>query len=265
MELALAPLTLHQPQPLEVFSAASAAGFDLSGLSLRRYGQPFPAIVNDPDFVDATRRELTRADISLLEVSNLVLDETFRADEATTFVAFAAAVGARVVQVVGWDDVFDRAVENLAFVADRADELGLEVILEFMPYSKTPTLEDAVRTVAATGKPNAKLLLDSLHLFRSGGDVASVTRVDPRYISVIQLSDAPMQAPDPSNLRVESLSSRLVPGTGELPLHDLLAVLPNGLPISLEVPCIATRDMSFEEQARYVLDGFRRFLGEQSS
>jgi sugar phosphate isomerase/epimerase len=262
METALAPLTLHRPQPLDVIAAAGAVGFDLTGIQFRIYGQPLSPLLADPDFVIAANHALAASGVSVLEVSNVVLDEYFLVEEARAFANFAKDVGARVLQVVGWDEVVERAVENLASVADLAGDVGLEVVVEFMPYSQTKTLGDALRLVTETGRPNVKLLLDSLHLFRSGGTVAEVAAVDPRYFGVVQLSDAPALAPDFENLRAESIGNRLVPGTGQLPLHELLAALPDGLPVSLEVPCAAVAELSYLEQARYVLDGFRRFMGE---
>jgi sugar phosphate isomerase/epimerase len=193
-------------------------------------------------------------------VSNVVLEETFTAEEAGAFAAFGAAVGARVLQVLGWDDVADRALENLALVADLAADGGLGVVVEFMPYSEIKTLADALHLLTEIDRPNVKLLLDSLHLFRSGGSVADVAAVDPRYFGVIQLSDAPAQAPAYEDLRPEAVGNRLVPGTGELPLHELLAAVPEDLPISLEVPCASLADLPAVDQARFVLDGFRRFL-----
>lgn len=262
METALAPLTLHRPQPLEAIAAAGAAGFDLSGVQFRVYGQPASPLLYDPEFVVATTRALAASSISVLEVSNVVLEEDFLLEEARAFATFAAAVGARVLQVVGWDDVVDRAVENLAFVADIAADVGLEVVVEFMPYSQTKTLADALHLVTEIDRSNVSLILDSLHLFRSGGTVADVAAVDSRYFGVIQLSDAPSRAPDFENLRPESIGNRLVPGTGELPLRELLGVLPDNLPVSLEVPCMAVAGLPHVDQAGYVLDGFRRFLAE---
>jgi sugar phosphate isomerase/epimerase len=265
METALAPLTLHRPRQLDVIAAAGAAGFDLTGIQFQIFGQPLSPLLHDPDFVVAAKHALAASGVSVLEVSNVVLDENFLEEEARAFAAFATAVGARVIQVVGWDDVVDRAVENLAFVADVAADVGVEVLVEFMPYSQTKTLGDALSLVIETGRPNVKLLLDSLHLFRSGGTVAEVAEVEPRYFGVIQLSDAPAQSPEFENLRAESIGNRLVPGTGQLPLHELLAVLPNDLPVSLEVPCAAVAELSHVDQARYVLDGFRRFLAGATS
>src|SRR5580658_1677635 len=105
METALAPLTLHRPQQLDVIAAAGAVGFDLTGIQFRVYGQPASPFLGDPDFVVAAKHELGVSGVSVLEVSNVVLDENFEAEEARALATFAAAVGARVLQVVGWDDV----------------------------------------------------------------------------------------------------------------------------------------------------------------
>jgi sugar phosphate isomerase/epimerase len=262
METALAPLTLHRPQPLDAVAASGEAGFDLCGMQFRTYGQPASPLLHDNEFIVAAKQALSASGVSVLEVSNVVLDGTFSAEEARAFATFAAAIGARVLQVVGWDDLVDRAVENLALVADLAADVGLGVVVEFMPYSQTKTLGDALQLVTEVDRPNVKLLLDSLHLFRSGGTVADVAAVDPHHFGVIQLSDAPTKAPAYEDLRPESIGNRLIPGTGEFPLHELLAALPGDLPISLEVPCAAVAELPRVEQARFVLDGFRRFLAE---
>jgi len=262
MEMALAPLTLHRPQPIDAIEASGAAGFDLCGIQFRTFGQSASPLLYDPEFVVAAKRALSASGISVLEVSNVVLEEAFSVEEARAFATFAAAVGARVLQVVGWDEVVDRAVENLALVADFAADVGIEIVVAFMPYSQTKTLGDALHLVTEIDRPNTRLLLDSLHLFRSGGSVADVAAVDVHRFGVIQLSDAPAQAPAYEGLRPEAVGNRLVPGTGELPLHELLAVLPGDLPMSLEVPCAAVAELPHLDQARFVLEGFRRFLAE---
>lgn len=263
MEIALAPLTLHRPHPLEVITTAAEAGYDLTGIQLGLYGQPLSPLANDPDFLAAAAKALKSGGIGVLEVSNIVLDEHFQKGDATALVSFAAAVGARLVQVVGWDPEPERAAAHLAFAADFATDVGLDLAVEFMPYSRTRTLGDARALIAAAGRPNVKVFLDSLHLFRSGGSVAEVAALvaaDPGSIVVIQLSDAPRSAPAPEQLRPESVGDRLVPGEGELALCELLAVLPAGLPVSVEVPNRALEDRALLEQARVVLAGTRRFL-----
>jgi sugar phosphate isomerase/epimerase len=234
-------------------------------MQFRTYGQPVSPLLFDSEFVVDAKQALSQSGVAVLEVSNVVLDDAFSVEEVRAFAAFASAVGARVLQVVGWDEVFDRAAENLAHVADLAADVGLGVVLEFMPYSRTKTLDDALRLLSAVDKANVRLLLDSLHLFRSGGSVVDVAAVDPRHYGVIQLSDAPAKAPAYEALRPEAVGNRLIPGTGELPLHELLAALRAGLPISLEVPCAAVAALPHVDQARFVLDGFRRFWSEALS
>ena len=44
---------------------------------------------------------------------------------------------------------------------------------------------------------------------------------------------------------------RLLPGEGELPLGEVLGVLPDGLPVAVEAPSLAARrDLSAAEFAR---------------
>ena len=260
VDISLAPLTLGPHRPLDAIAAAAGAGFDLTGIQLRIFGQELPPFVSDPEFANATNEALRREGISILEVSNLVLDNAFSLEEARAFVSYAAAVGAQAVQIVNWDEESDRAAENLSICADLAAEAGLSVIFEFLPYSMTRRLEDAVSLLATVDRNNVKVVLDSLHLFRSGGSVADVGAVEPSLFGVLQLSDAPLQPPEFENLRRESIGDRLVPGTGELPLRELLAALPTGLLVSLEIPCQDFEGRSLVEQAHFVLEGSSRFL-----
>lgn len=67
---------------------------------------------------------------------------------------------------------------------------------------------------------NGKVLIDALHLFRSGGTVADVQAMDAHLIGALQLCDAPLQGPDPSDtpaILAEARAGRLPPLEGELP------------------------------------------------
>ncbi|HVB06941.1 MAG TPA: TIM barrel protein [Acidimicrobiales bacterium] len=260
MEFSLAPLTLHRPHPLEAIAAAGEAGYDLTGIQLALYGQPLSPLAREPEFLEAARRALTAAGLPVLEVSNVVLDEDFSLDDAAAIVAFAEGVGARFVQSVSWDPERGRAAAHLAAVAGLAAERGLTVAFEFMPYSATRSLAEALALLEDSGAPNVVLLLDSLHFFRSGGAVAELAAVPAARLGILQLSDARAEAPPFDALRAESTADRLVPGDGELPLAEMVEALPDGLPVSLEVPCRALEGLALADQARAVLEGSRRFF-----
>ena len=95
-----------------------------------------------------------------------------------------------------------------------------------------PTALAAVRHVK---RPNCRLLIDTMHLVRSGSDAAAIAALDPDLIGYVQLCDAPVVSRF-SQYMEEAKFERMVPGEGELPLRDILAVLPPHLMVGLEVP-----------------------------
>jgi sugar phosphate isomerase/epimerase len=121
-------------------------------------------------------------------------------------------------------------------------------MIEFMVFRGIATLDDAMRVVGLAGHPNLGICVDALHLQRSGGTPESVSRIDSRLISCVQLCDAPAAAPAPQDIPREARYGRLYPGEGALPLRELLAVVPAGHPLSIEVPCAAPK-LSVAERA----------------
>jgi sugar phosphate isomerase/epimerase len=80
------------------------------------------------------------------------------------------------------------------------------------------------------------VLVDSLHLARSGGIPADLVGIAPRLLPYVQVADATADPVDPSlaGLREEALHGRLLPGQGALPLVELLAAVPD-VPVSVEM------------------------------
>jgi sugar phosphate isomerase/epimerase len=103
--------------------------------------------------------------------------------------------------------------------------------------------------VAAVDVPFAGLVVDVLHLYRSGGSAAELAAVDPATVSLVQLCDAPRQAPPAARLREEALTDRRYPGEGELPLADVLAAVPPGAQLSIEAPVARDAGRSPAERA----------------
>jgi sugar phosphate isomerase/epimerase len=81
------------------------------------------------------------------------------------------------------------------------------------------------------------VLIDTLHLARTGGTAADLAGLDPALFPYVQLCDGPAQRPtDMEGLIRQSGEARLDPGAGAFDLAGILDALPAGLPISLEVP-----------------------------
>ena len=230
----LAHLTFLQRTPAQLIELAAAAGFDAVSLRLS------PATEDDdaarshsaPQRIADARRACDRTRTPVLDVEVFgFTPET----EPTAFVPAldaAAALGARYLLVNCRDADAKRFTARLARFAQLAAERGLRAMLEFIPYTAARTLPEAAALVDGTG---AGLLIDALHLQRAGGDPDDLTRVEADRLGYVQICDAP-RTPPAGGLLAESRHDRLVPGTGELPLLDLLACLPATAEISVEAP-----------------------------
>jgi sugar phosphate isomerase/epimerase len=158
-----------------------------------------------------------------------------------------------------------RAIEHFAELCDAAATLGLRAVLEFIVFSVTKTLDQADRMVAQAANPSGGVLVDPLHLQRSGGSPAQLARhvaANPARYPYAQICDAPLSAPRGGGgaLYREAVEDRLAPGDGELPLLEVLAALPPDAALSVEAPVRADFHLTPTERARRVMGAVRRLL-----
>ena len=127
-------------------------------------------------------------------------------------------------------------VERFAALCNRAGGSSVVVVLEFQPTSSIGSLSAALDVVAQAGYANGGVLVDSLHLARSGGAPADLIALAPHLVPYLRIADGAAVLLDcsPSGLRDEALHGRLLPGHGDLPLGDVLAAVPN-VPLSIEL------------------------------
>jgi sugar phosphate isomerase/epimerase len=129
----------------------------------------------------------------------------------------------------------------------------LQVCLEFAIYTGVRTLAHAADVVVRSMRSNASVLIDALHFSRSGGLPAHVASVDPSLFRYAQICDAGPDMPGPGDtpaLVREARTGRLLPGEGVLPLAELVAALPDTLPLAIEAPCRATAELPAIERAK---------------
>jgi len=148
----------------------------------------------------------------------------------------AAELGADRLNCAGDDPDRARLTDRFAAIAALAAEHRMTVDLEFMRWRAVGTLADAVAVVAASGAANAGVLVDALHLVRSGGTVAEVAAAAER-VANLQLCDAGLSPPADGDYIAEARNHRLPPGSGSLPLIELLAAISPRTGLSIEVPC----------------------------
>ena len=127
-----------------------------------------------------------------------------------------------------------RTFDQFAKIAGMADALGIETTIEIGP-GPVPNLRSALAAVRHVGNANFRLLIDTMHFVRSGSGAGDIAALDPNLIGYVQLCDVPLVSKHAKYME-EALYERMVPGTGELPLLDILAALPPQLVLGIEVP-----------------------------
>jgi sugar phosphate isomerase/epimerase len=122
------------------------------------------------------------------------------------------------------------------------------------------TPQDGLDLIAAAGV-EARLVLDCVHLVRTGCTADDVRAVPAARIGHLQLCDGPASL-TPEEIGVEAMADRLYPGEGTFPLVDILAAIPEDVTIGLEVPNLARqrRGLSGTERAREAIDAAQSVL-----
>ena len=260
--LSLAHLTVLDADPLGLIEAAAAGGFDAIGL---RIVPPFVTetivpVVGDADLQRRIKRRLRDTDIALLDIEAIWLKPESRIEEITPALETGAELGAKHVLTIAFDDDTARLIDNFGKLCAAAHGCGLRTMLEFIPYSVLGTLAKAHDFIVAAAPADAGLLIDALHLSRSGGQPADIAAYDPALFSYIHLCDAPKARPAAERNRDEARYNRLYPGEGELWLDAFLDAFAPDTPVAVEAPHAAFAHLPAAERARLAGAATRRLL-----
>jgi sugar phosphate isomerase/epimerase len=229
--------------PVEQIEAAALAGFDAVGL------RPFAPvglslqhpIVGQPNKIRAIKDAVQLTGVKVLDAEVITLTAETDVQACVPVLADVAELGCGIMQVTCEDGDWNRGVDNFARLCDEAHRFGIRLAYEFMRWRTVKTIGQAVQFVTQAARPNGGIVLDTLHLSRSGGSPADVANVPFELLYYVQLCDAVAQIPDTNEgLIREARGGRLYPGKGTLWLNALFDVLPQDVPISIEVPPPAT-------------------------
>jgi sugar phosphate isomerase/epimerase len=264
--LSLAHLTVIDAGPLELIDAAVGGGFQSIGLRIvapTATDSIVPVIGVEPVLREIEHR-LADTDVSILDVEAIWLSPETDPTAFPAIVGTGARLGAGFVLAIGNDAESRRQVDNFARLAESARTAGLRAMLEFIPYCQVKTLADARSVVREAGVSSAGVMVDLLHLHRSGGSVEDLAALSADELAYVQLCDARAAAPRREDLRAEARGDRFYPGDGELDVEGFLRALPPLLPISVEAPCAANAGLSPAERARLCGERTRAVLDRLS-
>ncbi len=252
--LSFAHLSELQVPPLDLVDLAARAGFASIGLRIApavAAGIAYPLTAAGERRL--LRRRLADAGVQLLYVELLPITRDLVPAAHRQMIEIGAELGATRLAVTGDDADPDIVAEKMASLCDIAAPYGIAVDIEFMPFRPVRSLDDALEIVNRTARANAHVLVDALHFCRSASDPGTLAAADPRLIGSFQLCDAQGVAPTGEGaLAQEARTDRRLPGAGALPLEALVAAVPHGTPLGLELP-IAAQYPNLDPVARATL------------
>lgn len=192
----------------------------------------------DPALVRATKAALAEHGVKVQVGEGFLVMAGMDIADAQPTLDVLAEIGAPRANVITMEQDRARACDQLATLAGMAAQRGMAMTVEFMPLMWPQTLAETAALVAETGAANASVMVDAMHFFRGGGQVADIAAIDPALIGYVQLCDVPMPART-ENYGEEARHERMCPGDGDLPLLDFLRALPQDRIVGLEVPLMS--------------------------
>lgn len=255
--LSLATGTLPDADPPSVVRAAAAAGFSHAGLWF------------DPELWTAqTTKEVLDAledtGIAVLDLEVIWIRAGEHDPNHDKAIELAGELKVENVLVVSSEPDPAKTKSRFERICALCGQAGINAALEFLPVTKIRTLHDALDILRDVDHPAGKVLIDPLHLARSGGHPIDLREVPEALFSYAQFCDVPIKLDDMSHesLLQEALDGRLLAGDGDLPLKELLSALPEGLPLSIELRSKALRHEfpNAIDRARHVLETTKAYL-----
>jgi len=265
-EYSLAHLTVLSLTPPEMVDVASRTGYRYVGLRLNRITptEPLYPLITDRSLMKETKAHLADTGVGVWDIECARMGPDTEPESYLSFLEAGAELGALHVLAQLPDPDFERATDRFARLCDLAKPLGLGVDLEFVSWTAIPDLTRAVDVLHAVDRPNAGILVDTLHFDRSKSSIAELQELPREWFRYAQVCDAPKEKPTTTEeLIYTARCERLFPGDGGIDVRGILACLPPEIPYALEIPGDSlVGEVGPEEYARRALQSSRQHLDQ---
>lgn len=256
--ISLASGVLPEFGPVETAKAAISSGFDGVGLW-----------VEPEQWTRAMTTELKAmldgSGIALIDVEVVWIKPGSEIDTFRRIIDVGAELGARNVLCVSSDPDHGATADTLAELCRHAEPTGIRVALEFGIFTEVRNLRQAMAILDSVAHPLRAVLIDPIHVDRSGTSVFEIAAVPEALLPYAQFCDASAIRPDPEQMDeviTDAIDLREQCGRGALDLKSLYNVLPVGIPLSIELRSKRLRDDFPDPAARasIVAQATRRWL-----
>lgn len=260
----LAHLTAIALPPADLIEVAYRTGYDYVGLRLSRVtdAEPLYPIIHSATAMAAAKTHLAATGVKVWDVELARMDPKLEPEDFFPMLDAAAELGARHVICQLPDPDRSRAHDRFGRLCDYAAPLGIRVSLEFPWWTETGNLAVATQVLRDTARPNAGILIDMLHFYRSKSSHEELKALPREWFHFAHVCDGPQTiGADLGSILHEARSHRYFPGDGDFGVKDILACLPEDIPYALEIPGDTLAcEVGFEEYARRALQAAKAHL-----
>ena len=249
--------------PLETIRAAAAGGFDATGLWIEPENWT-------ADLTRDARAALGDAGLELLDIEVIWIKPECDLAAHKSCIDIGAELGAKNVLCVSSDPDMGATAARLTELCTHAEGSGMRVSLEFGIFTEVKNLRDAMAVLEAVAHPLRALLIDPIHVDRSGSSIIEIAAIPEELLPYAQFCDAPAKRPNPDDfdaIIVDAIDLRMQCGEGGLPLVDLYNAMPAGIPLSIELRSKVLRDTYPDpaDRAKVVAAATRAWLAKQAA
>lgn len=238
--IGLAQLSLLDTAPPDLVRIAGQAGFDFVGVRVRPVTpteRPYDVQPGSP-MLKETLARMQDTGVTVRDIEFLLLDGSDQRDDWLKMMEAGQALGASSITVAGGDPDSGRLLDTLRSMTEDGRDFGIIPTLEAISYQPVASIAQSADLACRAG---CNIVVDTLHFNRFVGAGAGgqwdALRAHAALVPLLQLCDGPVARPASRDaLIAESRSEREVPGEGEFGLAEVVAALPDGLPVSAEAP-----------------------------
>jgi sugar phosphate isomerase/epimerase len=237
--LSLDCLTMLEVPAAEMIRVAAEAGYSTVSVWVQAPVLPGGSLAA-PDMAADIKRAVQETGVTVgnLEVFNLNTPDPIA--DYKLALEFGASLGARTATAINYGapraDIADRFAEFF----ELAGGFGLRALVEPISMGVTRTIAEGVTLIEQAGVDSG-VVVDCIHLIRTGCGARDIASADPRRIAYVQICDGLLNLPE-DQFGLEGTAERFYPGEGDFPLADILRAVPPNAALALEAPSLSRRE-----------------------
>jgi sugar phosphate isomerase/epimerase len=190
----LAHLTMLSVPPPQLVETAARAGYrfvSLRPIPVGAPNEPLYPLGTDRALLARTKAALSATGVGLLDIEVARIIKEVTPGSYLHALEAAAELGGRHVLSSAWCDDRPYILEFFAELCTLAEPFGLTVDLEFVTWSGVRTLDEAASIVKEARRPNAGIVVDTLHFDRCHAELEKLSALPREWFHFAQISDAP--------------------------------------------------------------------------